>query len=157
MNKYNRLAVATVEEVVSAVLANWDNRDAERHTLASGHQVGVTSLRMKTFARDYQNNKFFCVSCGCVPKFFSVDKFAHDKGNGPPHANLFGYNNEGNEVLFTHDHTLARSLGGEDSINNTKTMCSPCNNKKGKLEWRMKAEQKGFVKNQQLNKMLVTG
>jgi hypothetical protein len=52
-------------------------------------------------------------------------------------------------VLFTHDHTLARGLGGADAIENTTTMCSPCNQKKSRLEGalanRRHRQARGFV------------
>jgi hypothetical protein len=47
--------------------------------------------------------------------------------------NLYGMK-DGNEVLFTHDHILARGLGGADDLTNSQTMCSPCNGNKSKAE-----------------------
>ncbi len=65
--------------------------------------------------------------------FFAVENF-RGSNQSVPHANLYGVDREGNEVLFTHDHKLARSLGGADNLNNTQVMCSPCNTKKSIVE-----------------------
>lgn len=49
------------------------------------------------------------------------------------HLNLYGVR-EDEDVLFTHDHKLARALGGADNLSNAQLMCSPCNGKKSKGE-----------------------
>lgn len=53
--------------------------------------------------------------------------------DGGYHLNLWGVK-DGEEVLFTHDHVLARGLGGKDNLDNTQTMCCYCNWEKGDLE-----------------------
>lgn len=92
------------------------------------------SLRMRTFA----DKGVDCVVCGCKGAFFSVErtvrvnKITHDaEVAGIWHLNLYGRNKNGNIVLMTHDHIWPTSLGGYDTIKNTCTMCSNCNNKKG--------------------------
>ncbi|MNE07882.1 hypothetical protein D3C80_1005220 [compost metagenome] len=47
-------------------------------------------------------------------------------------------------MLFTHDHTLARSLGGTDDASNTTTMCAKCNFLKSKGEFVEYCKQKGL-------------
>lgn len=48
--------------------------------------------------------------------------------------NLWGKTNDGGEVLFTHDHILARGLGGSDKLDNMQTMCCWHNWEKGEIE-----------------------
>jgi hypothetical protein len=79
-------------------------------------------------------------------KYFALEKTLE---KDPYHLNLYGVKN-GKEVLFTHDHTLARSLGGRDNISNTTTMCTHCNFEKSKGE-RVLAEKLRKEKQQKDN------
>jgi len=83
-------------------------------------------------------NTFFtkgttCACCGLEASFFAVER---TKGQESPkfHLNLYGVRANGKEVIFTHDHILARSLGGKDVHENMRTMCGPCNWEKGRKE-----------------------
>lgn len=136
MNQYNRHAVAELSEVMNAVLAHWDEYKPERFLLASNHAVGVSSLRMRTFGRAWRQGNLACVACGCQGLYFGVETFSRSKDQSMPHVNLYGIK-DGNEVLFTHDHILARSLGGADNLSNSQVMCSPCNNEKSKGEMKL--------------------
>lgn len=92
------------------------------------HFVNINSLRLKSFF-------LHGVSCSCCETQASF--FAVERSNGteePYHLNLYGIDKDGAEVLFTHDHILARGLGGKDKIENTRTSCGPCNWQKGALE-----------------------
>ena len=124
-----------MSSVVSKILANWDvPKDEQVRVPIENYPVGVFSLRLKTFARAYKKNegKICCVACGLPAKFFAVENFA--RGHQPyAHVNLYGLK-DGEEVLFTHDHTLARALGGADNLSNTTVMCSPCNSMKSVVE-----------------------
>jgi hypothetical protein len=107
----------------------------EKCTLSSGHSVGVTSLRLRTFKRDFETHgKLVCVNCGLNASFCSIDTFKNSKQQDYPHINIYGVNESGHDVLFTHDHTLARGLGGANALENATTMCGPCNWKKGDQE-----------------------
>ena len=132
MSQYNRHAIATLEEVIPLIFKHWDTPGIRVEF--GGHEVTVSSTRLKTFAKASTSpHGMTCVACGLAATFFSVDTFL--RGNqGTPHLNLFGVNKHGHEVLFTHDHTVARALGGQDDLSNTTLMCSPCNNKKGNKE-----------------------
>lgn len=111
----------------------------------NGVAVTVTSLRLRTFLLKGTR----CSCCGLEGQFFALERslmsekakeqYARKHGtpypNQPYHLNLYGFNPYlGEEVLFTHDHTLARSLGGADDLSNTTTMCGPCNWRKGQVE-----------------------
>lgn len=154
MNRYVRHGTATIEEIVALILEHWNkpqnpakyegapNDLGERVLLHEKYPVGVTSTRMRTFGRAYKNaGTLQCVSCGLKASFFSVDTFAN--GNQTtPHLNLFGVNKDGHDVLFTHDHVLARGLGGVDNLSNTQVMCSPCNNRKSRKEGKLAMERR---------------
>ncbi len=127
--QYNRHAVASLDEIIPEIMAAWDKADA-RYTTFSGHSVGVSSLRLKTFCRAaYKPHGLRCTNCGLYASFFAVETFV--RGNqSTPHLNLYGVKDD-EEVLFTHDHTVARALGGADNHSNVTVMCFPCNNRKG--------------------------
>jgi hypothetical protein len=142
MAQYIRLATAPIDEVVTHILHHWTNNSAEtKRVPVNGHPVGVVSLRLRTFGRMFKNTgKIHCVSCGLPAEFFAVEKFS--RGVQPfAHANLYG-TSDGKDVLFTHDHILARSLGGADNLSNTQVMCSPCNAKKGVYEQKLAKHRK---------------
>lgn len=135
MNRYIRHGTCTPEEVLPLVKEHYGTNLPRPMFL--GYKVGVSSLRMKTF----QHDGLTCRGCGLTASFFAIEDFhtgwAASAGTAKasqPHLNLYGINDKGEEVLFTHDHILARSLGGSDTLDNAQTMCSPCNNKKGRAE-----------------------
>ncbi len=74
-----------------------------------------------------------CVCCGAKGAYFRKEK---TKGPSSSyycnwHLNLYAINEYGEEVLMTKDHILAKSLGGENEIDNYQPMCQNCNSKKG--------------------------
>lgn len=98
--------------------------------VAHGVRVSTGGLRMRTFRASGPNPK--CSCCGLRATHFAVER--HKGTTGGYHLNLWGIGPTGNEVLFTHDHTVARALGGADKDTNTTTMCDRCNFNKSKVE-----------------------
>lgn len=121
---YERLGIVTIDEVLAV-------KDHETYVFL-GEQVKLTSLRMQTFL----NKGTVCSACGRKAKYFAVErhKSRQEGHSNSYHLNLYGFDKDGNELLFTHDHTIARSLGGKDHLSNTTTMCSHCNNVKSICE-----------------------
>ncbi len=128
--KYKRAGLVSIK---MAVLAIKDKTNATAQFC--GHTVKTKGLRLRTFAED----GVVCSACKLKANYFAVE----DNSSGW-HLNLWGVNAEGREILFTHDHTVARCLGGEDKRSNTTTMCSPCNNAKGRRENAELNERKGI-------------
>lgn len=81
----------------------------------------TTSLRYKLF---YNNIR--CVTCGIEGKYFLIQKSRYDK-HETYHANLYGINIHGDEVMLTKDHIIRKKEGGKDIIENMQTMCWVCN------------------------------
>lgn len=89
-----------------------------------------------------------CNSCDTTGMFFRKEKT-----DGPPdkvfcnwHLNLYAVDYLGREILMTKDHTVPRSEGGPDTLENLEPMCKKCNNKKGtmsKEEWDNRCEEVG--------------
>lgn len=107
--------------------------------IAHGASVSTGGLRMRTFRADGPEPR--CSCCGLKATHFAVER--HKGTTGGYHLNLWGIGKHGNEVLFTHDHTLARALGGVNHTTNTTTMCSPCNSKKSREEHRAVLKLRG--------------
>lgn len=90
-----------------------------------GDMIKINSLRLNTFAQ----KGCTCVECGIVGIFLVKEKST--KKDGSYHFNLYAINEDGKEVLMTRDHIKPKSLGGEDTLENSQTMCMYCNSKKG--------------------------
>jgi hypothetical protein len=79
-----------------------------------------------------------CVKCGVKGTHFSVRK---DNG-GNNHVDLYGYTDEGLEVLINRDHIIPKSRGGVDNYSNMQPMCMVCNSLKGNyLEEELNTEE----------------
>lgn len=138
---YARLGTVSIEEVrlaQSQNLATLDPRSREKPPKVEflGTMVKLFSdgTRLKTF----YTHGTKCSACGLEAQFYAVERPVRAVDGCPYHLNLWGIDTNGDEVLFTHDHTLARSVGGKDNLSNTTTMCSPCNFAKSLVEKRGK-------------------
>lgn len=133
MTQYNRHAIVPLDYIIPEIMAQWDDSKAKMEF--GGYPFNIHSLRLKTFCRAAYADALHCSKCKMPASYFAVESFRH--GNQKSyHVNLYGRDAAGEDVLFTHDHTLARSLGGADDLSNTTVMCFPCNNKKGQKEAR---------------------
>lgn len=122
---YTRAGLVAIEDVLPLILDPLIEK-AE----FMGHKVKVTSLRLQTFAR----KGLECSSCGVKATHFAVE--AHENIGDNWHLNLWADRSadDKGEMLMTHDHTLARGLGGKDHIDNCTVMCSKCNYQKSIAE-----------------------
>lgn len=124
---YERIGVLTLEKVFPFIEEHFNNPQKIRVQIDQ-YFVNVSSLRLKSFLL----HGIHCSCCDNQASFFAVERSFNTKA--PYHLNLYGLDKDGAEILFTHDHILARGLGGSDTIDNTRTSCGPCNWKKGQLE-----------------------
>jgi hypothetical protein len=83
------------------------------------------SQNLQLFVK-YQDS-LTCPECGLVPSFWALQS----SGNRPYHLNLWGYDVQGNQRLFTKDHVVPRSKGGPDELSNYQPMCMRCNGRLG--------------------------
>jgi hypothetical protein len=125
IQKYERLTTISLEEGFKAIASN------ERYVIIDGHRVKVNSMRLRSFLQ----NGVKCAYEGCPyeASFFAVERCT-TQPQANFHLNLWGIANDGEEVLFTHDHIIARGLGGSDNLENTQTMCCWHNWMKGNKE-----------------------
>lgn len=138
---YARIGTVSIEEIREAQSKNTatlDPRSREKPPKIElfGRPVKLFSdgMRLKTF----YTHGTKCSACGLEAQFYAVERPVQMNDGHPYHLNLWGIDPNGGEVLFTHDHTLARSAGGKDNLSNTTTMCSPCNFAKSLVEKRGK-------------------
>lgn len=121
MQKYyrlDRLDLPTTLTLLKACFAV-----GHRRALLSGRDINVNSMRLRTFAL----TGAVCVCCGLPATHFALERCSLVNEAERPHLNLWGVDAEGEEVLFTQDHIQPRSKGGPDTLENSQTMCSPCN------------------------------
>ena len=118
-----------VDRIIAIIRANADLRKPKVDI--AGYRINVGSIRLRTFTKSIT-----CSSCQIEGTFFVLERQRIREGSGLPyHLNLYGVDATGAEVLMTHDHVIPRSRGGRDHLDNTQTMCRPCNERKGsKLE-----------------------
>lgn len=135
--KFQRALKIGVEEGIDLIRAHMHkSKNAQRKRVRVGEwEVSLNSLRLYTFA----THPPCCSNPDCTVKaaFFAVELQTAKDGrpvNSHHQLNLYGVDKEGNTHLMTHDHTMARSLGGEDSLTNTSTMCARCNRRKSVFE-----------------------
>lgn len=125
---------------IAAYYGGANNKLAQGKVKLKGHSkpIKISSLRIRTF--------FFkgltCACCGAKATKFVLEHHTHNNMIVVVnHLNFYAIV-DGKEVLMTHDHILARGLGGSDSIENTQTMCEKCNADKGLEEYRLCNETK---------------
>ena len=130
---YTRLGTVDIDVIRNAQSLVWNDAKPEKA------KFKTNGVEVKLFSKGSRLKTFFhhgtkCSACGMEAQFYAVERPAHEVGDFPYHLNLYGIDTNGQEVLFTHDHTLARSAGGKDNIDNTTTMCRPCNFAKSLIE-----------------------
>jgi hypothetical protein len=125
--EYIRIGVFTIDEVL--------NHIGPYKKDYIGKKVKMGSQRYELF----KEKGVVCVKCGLKGEFFALEKQKqpnYQKGEELPdndryHFNLYGYNENGEEVMLTKDHIMPKSKGGSNTIDNYQTMCSVCNWGKG--------------------------
>lgn len=68
-----------------------------------------------------------CVKCGLTASYFALERHENQDRF---HLNLYGVNEQGQEILFTKDHIQPKSKDGASKFDNYQTMCIICNNEK---------------------------
>lgn len=124
-----RKSVHSIDEVREAVKdVMLIKRKDESRIEFDGDIIKGNSQRYQTFFT--KGTK--CVCCGLEGRFFAKERTLFNKSF---HLELYGIDENGVEVLFTKDHIIPASRGGESTVDNYQTMCVRCNIKKGnKLE-----------------------
>lgn len=118
MTHYHRMSKRLpVQEVFDKIAKNQKGKIE-----LNGFHLNCTSLRMRTFFK----KGVCCAGCGLAGSFFYIEK-AKNSFKEAPHLNLYGLDSAGAEILFTQDHIHPKSKGGPSSLENSQTMCGPCN------------------------------
>jgi len=117
-SNYDTLEILDLERI------NNEIKNCEGDLIISGFKMNKNSQRYKLFIRDEQK----CIVCGAKASFWALQRTGNAK---IPHLNLWGFDKYGNTLLFTKDHIIPKSLGGENKMDNYQIMCDVCNRKKG--------------------------
>lgn len=126
-SRYTRLGVYTLQEVLDFIPFDGEGkplRDVAKDKEYLGYIVHMDSMRYRL----YKTRGTTCVSCGLVGTFFSLDL---PREMARPHFNLYGLDENGEEVMLTKDHIQPLSQGGPNIFSNLQPMCEKCNTKKG--------------------------
>lgn len=142
---HKRLGVYDFQSIMSVLAENHVRppNDGGRAAalLLDNYIVTINGLKLRTFVHHYLKGDCSCSDkeCGIKPAYFALEQ-ATTKRNKPrmtAYLSLYGIDKNGQEVEFTHDHTLARCFGGANSLVNTTVMCKKCNNMKSRIEAKM--------------------
>lgn len=136
--QYNRYKKFSIDDVYSL----WINARHE-HERPNGKKYykwdKVQIADNVTVKMDSQRYQVFfergtdCVCCGLRGRYFWLEQSKHQQGTAY-HFNLYGIDDDGNEVQLTKDHIVPKSKGGKNYIGNYQTMCDRCNmNKADKI------------------------
>lgn len=115
-------SIEDVREVVKDVL--FEKYKQNSKVELDGDIIKGNSQRYQTFFTKGMK----CACCGIEGKYFAKEKHEKDISY---HLNLYGIDNNGQEVLITKDHIIPKSKGGKDILENYQTMCVICNQLKG--------------------------
>jgi hypothetical protein len=130
---YQRLATLPLWQGLQFIRSGVDE------IIFSGERVGVNSLRLQTFL--FKGVRCYAEDCPLEGEFWAIERCGsqnqqpsakHPKA-GRYHLNLYAQMG-GREILMTHDHVIARSLGGKDVLSNVVTMCDRHNTQKSHFE-----------------------
>lgn len=121
---YELLGIFQIHEVLPFV--------GPQHRNYMGKTMYMNSQRLQLF----KEKGLVCVNCGLIGTHFKLERILSVNKNGKQHTskyhwNLYGCNEDGEEVQFTKDHFFPRSKGGKNDMSNYMTMCSKCNSGKG--------------------------
>ena len=142
-----RIGIFTLEEVLPFVFTS-----AKRHELKVKGYKYTDQAWIEASKKEYfitKNNKKYsiivsvgshryqlfslkgtdCLHCGIKGKFFALERSI---GNSKTkfHFNLYGIDEQGEEVMITKDHILPRSKGGKNILSNYQPLCIRCNQQK---------------------------
>lgn len=115
-------SVDEVREIVKDVL--FEKHKQNSKVELDGDIIKGNSQRYQLFFTKGCN----CVKCGIEGKYFAKERSPRQVTY---HLNLYGIDDNGQEVLITKDHIIPKSRGGKDELENYQTMCVRCNKRKG--------------------------
>jgi len=123
MGNLLRSKTFSVVEVLTSVDIVYDRKWSKLDKL--GAFINTNALIM------WREKGIGCIVCGITGAFFAKER---TPGYGSIynnwHLNLYAVDHDGEEILMTQDHVVARGNGGEDHVRNLQPMCYPHNQKK---------------------------
>jgi hypothetical protein len=125
-SQYIRKEKYSIDEILSKTIVDRQKKDNDLIEF-DGDMIHMASDRYKTFLLKGTT----CISCGLKASYFAKEKDIHISNGKTWHFNLYGIDENNEEILFTKDHIIPRSKGGKNEINNYQTMCCKCNQNKG--------------------------
>jgi len=119
-----RTSVFPIEEILDIILSDIES------LVIDGNLVNLNKdQHSKDRYRCFKENGTVCKKCGKKAQYFALELVESKSYNGWT-LGLYGTHND-EEIYFTKDHIIAKSLGGPDSLENYQTFCWKCNSLKG--------------------------
>jgi len=117
----------TIKEVLDHVQFVSKREGRNTRVDFDGDLINMASQRYQLFAKKGCR----CVICGLEGSYFIKERHA---SNATFHFNLYGVDENGDEVVFTKDHIVPKCNGGSNTIDNYQVMCYVCNHQKGLVD-----------------------
>jgi len=119
-----------------------------------GDVIRTKSERYRVFDKSFK-----CSHCDIVGTRLYKEKTNED--HNLYHFNLYGIDENDQEVLMTKDHIVPKSKGGRNSLDNYDTMCTICNKNKsnivGSLTPKLLLDVAKMIDDEQKKKLLIKG
>lgn len=124
MIRHSKLNISYLDELEGIQKYTPGQIQTNKYRTINGVEVKISSQRYLLFKENKR-----CVVCGLEGKFLAIEKSEPEIKKY--HINMYGINENGDEILMTKDHIIPRSKGGKDIHSNYQTMCRVCNSNKG--------------------------
>lgn len=124
-----RVATFEVDDVVRLLLD-----DVKAPTVRVEHAGAAYAVDVVDRLRCFAQKGCSCAGAGCgrAGRHFALE-FVSDRQGERWTLNLYGRRDDEDEpgAYFTKDHVIPRAHGGPDELSNYRTMCWPCNSRRG--------------------------
>jgi hypothetical protein len=110
----------STDEIIKLIPSQITDKMNRKREMFDGDLIKFNSLRLMTF----KLKGIVCSNCKIKAKYFVKEKRKCDELY---HLNLYALDEDGNEILMTHDHIIPKCKNGKNHIDNTQTMCKICN------------------------------
>lgn len=121
MNKYIRKELYPIEHILSKSVPT-TTRSAESKVDFDGDLINMNSIRYNLF----KDKGVTCISCGIEGRYFAKERDPNSDVQ-PYHFNLYGLDENGNEMLMTKSKIIPKSEGGTEHLSNYDVKCYKCN------------------------------
>lgn len=128
--QYETITRLSIDDFNKAYEDKNNMHDNNKNFIVVGENGVEYKLKRKSLRYQIFNKNTNCVDCGLIGTHYLIQRNKENESNvtGRYHANLYGANQSGEDILITKDHIIRKREGGKNHIDNLQTMCCVCNN-----------------------------